>query len=232
MGFRRVALQEFIWETVGTGELLMMALPHQLPSLAAPHTPHTLEVLKGEMTGVTGEVWQFSTPLPTISWAAPRPVPAAKLLDIRTALQTDVDNIDEPNDDPYFGGKKMAALARLALIAEEVGEEEAAARARDRVRPYIEGWLGGTNPNRLLYDQTWGGVVTTCGLADQNCDFGNGMYNDHHFHVSLRNTETKQNCRLFPLSSVRLPHLHGGGAGEGGPHLGGALEGGGAPHDQ
>ena len=30
--------------------------------------------------------------------------------------------------------------------------------------------------------QTWGGVCSTCGLHDEQCDFGNGMYNDHHFH--------------------------------------------------
>ena len=46
----------------------------------------------------------------------------------------------------------------------------------------MEGWLGGTNSNNLLYDSTWGGLVSTCGLSDDQCDFGNGLYNDHHFH--------------------------------------------------
>ena len=32
--------------------------------------------------------------------------------------------------------------------------------ARDRVKAFIEGWLGGTNPNKLLYEDTWGGVCT------------------------------------------------------------------------
>ena len=41
-------------------------------------------------------------------------------------------------------------------------------------REYIEGWLGGTNPNKLLYEDVWGGVVSSCGLHDENCDFGNG----------------------------------------------------------
>ena len=54
--------------------------------------------------------------------------------------------------------------------------------ARDRVREIIEGWLGGTNPNKLLYEDSWGGVCSSCGLHDEQCDFGNGMYNDHHFH--------------------------------------------------
>ena len=33
-----------------------------------------------------------------------------------------------------------------------------------------------------VYEETWGGVCSTCGLHDEQCDFGNGMYNDHHFH--------------------------------------------------
>merc|ERR1719495_1793156 len=63
-----------------------------------------------------------------------------------------------------------------------MGETSLAQQARDRVKPVLQGWLGGTNGNTLLYDQTWGGVVSQCGLYDQGCDFGNGMYNDHHFH--------------------------------------------------
>lgn len=46
----------------------------------------------------------------------------------------------------------------------------------------MEGWLGGTNGNNLLYESSWGGLVSTCGLQDDGCDFGNGLYNDHHFH--------------------------------------------------
>lgn len=34
----------------------------------------------------------------------------------------------------------------------------------------------------LVYDKTWGGVVTKNGLNDQNADFGNAWYNDHTYH--------------------------------------------------
>lgn len=101
---------------------------------------------------------------------------------IRSALEYDIANEPLPGDDPYFGGKKMAVFARLSLIAEQIGELELAQQARDKVKPYLEGWLGGTNNNNLLYDSTWGGLVSTCGLSDDQCDFGNGVYNDHHFH--------------------------------------------------
>ena len=72
--------------------------------------------------------------------------------------------------------------ARISIHLPITGEGELATIARDRVREFIEGWLGGTNPNKLLYEDSWGGVCSSCGLHDEQCDFGNGMYNDHHFH--------------------------------------------------
>jgi endo-1,3(4)-beta-glucanase len=38
------------------------------------------------------------------------------------------------------------------------------------------------SPSKFLYDATWGGVCTRTGLTDSMADFGNGWYNDHHFH--------------------------------------------------
>ena len=73
-------------------------------------------------------------------------------------------------------------MPRLAIIAEELGEAALAQQARDRVKPFIEGWFGGTNGDKLVYEQVWGGVCSLNGLNDHNADFGNGMYNDHHFH--------------------------------------------------
>ena len=70
----------------------------------------------------------------------------------------------------------------MAVIAEELGEAGLAQEARDKVKPFIEGWLAGTNGNKLVYDQVWGGVCSTNGLNDLRADSGNGKYNDHHFH--------------------------------------------------
>ena len=163
----------FHWETSGSGELLVMALPHQMDTITNPATPHTLSALKGSLVGVTGEVWEFQEPLTTISWGAPRAVPQDKVADIRAALQHDIPNEPLPGDDPYFGGKKMALFARLALIADQIGETDLARQARERVRPFLEGWLGGTNNNKLLYEDVWGGVVSSAGLHNEQADFGN-----------------------------------------------------------
>ena len=107
--------------------------------------------------------WQFREPLTAISWDAPRTVAADKVADLRAALQQDIPGEQLPGvsagadwstpqqyssvigqDDPYFGGKKMALFARLSLIADEIGETGLAQQARNRVRsvvsPHIPLW--------------------------------------------------------------------------------------------
>lgn len=76
----------------------------------------------------------------------------------------------------------MAAIARLALIADEMDEPDLAAQYRNNVRPVLEDWLAGTNGDHFTYDTTWGGLVTINAMNDHSSDFGQGVYNDHHFH--------------------------------------------------
>ena len=43
-------------------------------------------------------------------------------------------------------------------------------------------WIEGTNKDKIVFDKTYGGLVTSEGLEDKNADFGNGWYNDHHYY--------------------------------------------------
>ena len=70
----------------------------------------------------------------------------------------------------------------MALIADQIGDSEKAAYIRSSMVKVLEPWLAGTNADALLYDTTYGGIVSTKGIANENGDFGNGYYNDHHFH--------------------------------------------------
>ena len=134
-----IATMKYHWQSSGPGELLMMALPHHLDTLTSPTIPsHSYKVLKGTMVGVTGDIWEFQENLTPISWTAPRAVPEKNIEDIKAALAEDVVKAHSPGDDPYFGGKKMAVLARLSLIADELGATEIAEKARERFRPYLE----------------------------------------------------------------------------------------------
>lgn len=178
------ATMTFNWETTGSGDLLMMALPHQMdiPLSGVRVTSTVVNGMKGDMTGVVGDSWSLTENLTPIEWDSPTDIDPARMDAIRNALNEDVNLHDVAPGDPYFGGKHMAKIARMALIADEMGEADLAQRFREKVRPMLESWLEATNSNPLLYDQTWGGVVSTAGINDPAADFGQGYYNDHHFH--------------------------------------------------
>eukprot|EP00668_Euglena_longa_P031501 GGOE01040718.1.p1 GENE.GGOE01040718.1~~GGOE01040718.1.p1 ORF type:complete len:977 (+),score=208.04 GGOE01040718.1:27-2957(+) len=131
---------------------------------------------------------------------------------IRTSLIEHDAKLDLPADvqwgfiDPYNAGKELSRIARLVLIAEKLGEKDVLRDLSSKLTVYLSIWLDHRSANRLLYDKSWGGVVS-CGcmyvwheqekkascsnnakelecpvLKDSNADFGNGHYNDHHFH--------------------------------------------------
>ena len=182
-----VATLRFAYTTTGTGPLLLAAMPHHLDRLASPSTTAlTYATIRGTLTGVAGSTWEQTLPLSTITWNAPRPMaPPDRLGAVRAALAVDAGFVPDAatvGGDAYFGGKQLAKLARLALIADELGETATAATLRARLSPLVAAWLDGTNSNPLVYDTTWGGVVTTAGLANPGAEFGQGHYNDHHFH--------------------------------------------------
>ena len=104
--------------------------------------------------------------------------------------------------DTYFSGKMLARLARVLIVAKEVGgvPQKDFNDALGRLKGGIAIWLNGSAESPMLYDKSWGGVVM-CGcdfdgdtqgcrnrfpdcpaLIDQGQNFGAGFYNDHHFH--------------------------------------------------
>ncbi len=169
----------FDWEVAGEPGLapLMFALPHHQEILANDVVP-SLEVttIKGVMRGVIGEEWVMNEPLPTIDFAAPGGIPEHLQPSVAAALADDID-FPVTAGDTYFGGKQLAAIGRLALIADELGETALASTARANLANALNPWLNGTNSDPLRYDAAWGGVVSSSGGS-----FGMGLYNDHHFH--------------------------------------------------
>ena len=94
------------------------------------------------------------------------------LPDIRAALKTDIhyalpDNYMRGAGDTYFSGKMLARLARVLIVAKEVGgvPQKDFNDALGRLKSGIAIWLNGSAESPMLYDKSWGGVVM-CG-----CDF-------------------------------------------------------------
>lgn len=130
-----------------------------------------------------GTTLSFQQTLPTISEGYPN-FDAGKVSAIQTAFNTDKSFDPGVSNDPYFGGKALNKLAELGFISahSQIADSSARASITTRLKTSVVAWLDATNTNKIKYDSTWGGLCTTNGMADQNGDFGNGIYNDHHFH--------------------------------------------------
>ena len=108
-------------------------------------------------------------------------------------------NLPDNNNGAYSFGKQIARLAQLAHVAERVEEENSsitinvknstdigapARRAYALLQMYLTVWLTGDDGSSgsLVYDASLGGILSKEGMKDPYSDFGNGRYNDHHFH--------------------------------------------------
>jgi endo-1,3(4)-beta-glucanase len=54
--------------------------------------------------------------------------------------------------------------------------------AKFNLEAALDNFLNSRVSDSLVYDGNLGGLVTTDGLLNSEADFGNGRYNDHHFH--------------------------------------------------
>ncbi|EGZ16601.1 putative endo-1,3-beta-glucanase [Phytophthora sojae] len=89
----------------------------------------------------------------------------------------------------YFNGKaaqKYASLCLMAGDASVVGADDTTLLPRciKKLEGMLAPFLNNTWTNPLNYDTIYRGVVSSQGftLHDPNVDFGNTMYNDHHYH--------------------------------------------------
>ena len=189
----------------------MLALPHHAETLVngtgaategsaalLPAGELAYLTLKGVAKGVVGSVWELEEPLSTMGFFAPQPLedcPASWIESLASALEEDM-TVEESGTnpeghlvdpkwiDPYGFGKAVARVARLALIAEELGQEDQEKAALEAVEEALGPWFEGTNDDALVYDKTWGGIISSDGIKGAMADFGNGWYNDHHFHCA------------------------------------------------
>uniref|UniRef100_K3WNK4 glucan endo-1,3-beta-D-glucosidase n=1 Tax=Globisporangium ultimum (strain ATCC 200006 / CBS 805.95 / DAOM BR144) TaxID=431595 RepID=K3WNK4_GLOUD len=159
--------------------------------------------IKGMMKGVYGDVWHLQEELPEVEWDFAddglffeddskdanqqdfknrHAMRDRVVADIITQLQKDVDAYPVLAVDSYNFGKQIGREARLLLIADRFKQDELKQKLLAKMETELAAWLESKNPDHLVYDQTYGGVVTTDGIRDQGADYGNGHYNDHHFH--------------------------------------------------
>ncbi|KAJ2833441.1 hypothetical protein GGI24_000855 [Coemansia furcata] len=180
------------WITQGRGpsdRLLMCALPHHQLSLTNACWVDDIGkhwTSMGHLRAVQGLQWQWSETIEPLGFSGQRELSQEDKAVLRELVQNDANAL--PNDcgvlppDPYFFGKAVARAMRIALIADEVGDAASCQLACERAKSWLAPWLDGTNPDYLVYDDEWRGMVSTRGMTDAGADFGQGRYNDHHFH--------------------------------------------------
>ena len=172
----------FDWELASmsggsAAQAVQCALPHHLPVLQeTPEAGTAYPTIKGNLPLVLGGAWHMTEALTTIGFESPSGIAPSLEQNVRDALAADANWPINAND-TYFGAKQLAAVGRMAVIADELNETALAAGYRTNLGNALHPWLNATNSDPLRYDETWGGVITTSGGS-----FDQGVYNDHHFH--------------------------------------------------
>jgi len=178
------AVIQFDYITEDDSAPLIMTLPHHRDMMTGVTyvMQNAYTTMKGRMSGVVSKSWKLNERLTPITWGAPRAIPSQYVGAIRSALQAE-QGLTQTAGDTYFGGKNLAAMGRLALVADELGETAIATNIRGRLKASLERWFTSQTPDRLIYDRTWGGIISSNGINDRGADFGLGWYNDVHFHL-------------------------------------------------
>ncbi|KAF4287044.1 hypothetical protein KXV63_001214 [Aspergillus fumigatus] len=182
--------------------LLMFALPHHMESFDASTQSRATNITlrtttKGQATAVIGEYWTMVEPeLPISMGFAPWSVsggsidkisPAAQqviLAAAPTELQQDMDAQTNLNS-MYFSGKALSKFATLLYTVDKLGGNSTlAAEGLALLKQSFARFIDNRQQFPLVYDNVWKGVVSSASYAtgDVGADFGNTLYNDHHFH--------------------------------------------------
>ncbi|KAJ2710339.1 hypothetical protein H4R19_003794, partial [Coemansia spiralis] len=171
-----------------TMQLLSFVLPHHVDHMnsSALLTPGLTgyRSAKGPLTAVAGNIISYNQPLEPVALEGRKRLSDSNRDRIQRQLSIDAASAtDMTAGDPYFFGKSVARVARLYQIAYELGDSAVTGALGPKLLAALKQWLTDqTNSDPLVYDSSWGGVVSTKGIADPGADFGQGRYNDHHFH--------------------------------------------------
>lgn len=198
-------------------DLLMMGFDAtHMPSLQNRNPVDGLVYLSnfGTMSANAGDTWTQKLTIPVILRNSPDgenlwlgsgrikeadkdKLRAYLLRDARLMMGTDPDQqksyLKHCNFESYYCGKYLHNIARLALIARELGEtelqQELGAYLAKNLKPWFEGidpsdpdYAGNATKENILYDTVNNGIITQRAFKDQSQDYHNAWYVDHMFH--------------------------------------------------
>ena len=183
-------------------QLLIYALPHHIQSFdsatASGKSSLRLQTTtKGLATAILADSWTLvEHSLPTgISFAPWSPhsrsiaslsVHAVHI--IKQIAQAEIaQDMDSQTylDSMYFSGKALSKFAVIVYtIKNLLHDPDLAAFGLERLKKAFAKFVNNQQINPLVYDSSWGGVISSgfFKTGNPNDDFGNGYYNDKHFH--------------------------------------------------
>jgi endo-1,3(4)-beta-glucanase len=86
----------------------------------------------------------------------------------------------------YYSGKGLAKFASICYTMSNIaGNRKLAASGLLKLKDAFNVFVNNTQPEPLVYDTVWKGVVSGATYRppyNPGLDFGNTLYNDHHFH--------------------------------------------------
>lgn len=197
------------WEKDGVANqtLLMFALPHHVESFDEKTTAGLTDIelvttTKGTARGVVADAFTMIEPnLPSTIGFMPW-VPSndgnsgieignlndnvLQVVNRVGALELGEDFDKQTRlDSMYYSGKGLAKFASIIITLQELGKNsELAAAGLLKLKDAFKVFVDNKQPLPLVYDTVWKGVVSsgTYQHGDPGLDFGNTLYNDHHFH--------------------------------------------------
>ena len=192
----------FNWNKAGLANpLLMFALPHHLLSFdnatsqCVKGNVQLWTITKGKATAVVSDQWvMVENIFPQLSFAPfdllrgtiTQISPTAMSLAITVgASEVDQDYRSQcVLNSMYFSGKGLGKFAMLCYVLNDIlHRPDLTAKGLAKLKDAMATFINNTQPNPLVYEQSWRGVVSTAGMnGDAGADFGNSFYNDHHFH--------------------------------------------------
>ncbi|KAA1468498.1 glycoside hydrolase [Dentipellis sp. KUC8613] len=181
----------FTWSVSGSAnDLLMLTWPHHRKVLQNPNFPDTSSLnyltTKGWMYPVLGNQWDLQYSLPELDFFAPRAPDSSCVPTIIQGLEYDIGQLTTSGPsipgDFYNWGNAIAAKARLAIIADHVGRQDLIQPVIDYLKASYAPWFDPSAAVQAAYEEGWGGVIDKAGANNVWVDYGNGYYNDHHFH--------------------------------------------------
>ncbi|RHY32591.1 hypothetical protein DYB32_002408 [Aphanomyces invadans] len=191
----------FRWATTGmcAAGLLHFALLHHADTMDGAtarqvNLTHLASTTRGAMVPFVSATatWTLQEPKLVSAGMFPRQRPTAARVTATDMRRHLTDDIHSPWTLPldgsyYFNGKAAQKYASLCLMAADPAVSSDAtllATCRVKLEKLLAPFASNAWTYKLVYDAVYKGIVSSQGFVqkDLNADFGNTMYNDHHYH--------------------------------------------------